>query len=199
MKYSVLESHSHKIEVDRSLFISYLFPLRTVEDFKSLHQQVKKEHPKATHLCYAYKTPQHQKFFDDGEPNKTAGFPILETIQRYQLDEVVIFVVRYFGGIKLGTGGLMRAYTQAAENVIPVKQLCRMVTMYEYELSFHLSLIEPLERFFKDHSILLLNKSFGIQAIYRIASETDITTSLIELTNNQITIVPLGTNLHYIA
>jgi uncharacterized YigZ family protein len=198
MKYSVLDSYSYKIEVDRSLFIGYLFPLRDVKDFKSLHHQVRKEHPKATHICYAYKTSQHQKFFDDGEPSKTAGYPILDTIQRYHLDEVVIFVVRYFGGIKLGTGGLMRAYTQAAEQVIPAKKLYRVVSMHEYELHFHLSLVEPLERFIKEHAVLVLNKAFDLQAAYRIASETDITASLIELTNNQIVINHLGSNIHYL-
>ena len=92
-----------------------------MEEVKLHLEELKKQHKKATHICYAYvynKGEVSEKCSDDGEPNGTAGYPILQVIKKKNLNNILVVVVRYFGGIKLGAGGLMRAYTKACAEVL---------------------------------------------------------------------------------
>ena len=100
----------------KSKFFSYLYSVQTKEQVEEIIRQLSKEHKKATHICYAYrlKTPFAEKAVDDGETSGTAGRPILMTLQRKDMFDYLVVVVRYFGGIKLGAGGLIRAYSKAA-------------------------------------------------------------------------------------
>ncbi len=104
----------------KSKFIGYLFSCKTAEDVSCALKELKNEHKKATHICYAYslKSPFLEKAVDDGEPGGTAGRPILSVLQKKGMTDVCVFVVRYFGGIKLGAGGLVRAYTKTTSLVL---------------------------------------------------------------------------------
>lgn len=104
----------------KSRFIGYLFDCKNTVDVENALSFLKKEHKKATHICYAYslKTPFLEKAVDDGEPGGTAGRPILSVMQKKGKSDVAVFVVRYFGGIKLGAGGLVRAYTKVTSEVL---------------------------------------------------------------------------------
>ncbi len=104
----------------KSRFIGYLFECKTTTDVEAALDRLKKEHKKATHICYAYslKSPFLEKAVDDGEPGGTAGRPILSVVQKKGKNDVAVFVVRYFGGIKLGAGGLVRAYTKVTSEVL---------------------------------------------------------------------------------
>lgn len=104
----------------KSKFIGYLFACKTTEEVEKSLTELKKEHKKATHICYAYSlsAPFLEKAVDDGEPGGTAGRPILSVIQKKEKKDVCVFVVRYFGGIKLGAGGLVRAYTKTTSEVL---------------------------------------------------------------------------------
>lgn len=103
------------LEIKKSKFIYYKIE-GTLSDFVSALNKIKSEHKKATHICYAYSfsSPFEEKACDDGEPKGTAGTPILSVIHKKAKSNVGIIVVRYFGGVKLGAGGLVRAYTSAA-------------------------------------------------------------------------------------
>ena len=107
-------------EIKKSKFWGYAFDVETAEEVESLFLALKKEHKKARHIVYAYilTSPHQEKAFDDGEPSGTAGRPILNVLQKRGIVNKVVFVVRYFGGIKLGAGGLVRAYTHAASNCL---------------------------------------------------------------------------------
>lgn len=108
------------LEISKSKFYSYLIETNSVEEFKKLIENFKKDHKKATHICYAYVIDDNgakEKAFDDGEPKGTAGLPILNVIKKRGLRNVGIVVVRYFGGIKLGAGGLIRAYSKASSGL----------------------------------------------------------------------------------
>ena len=108
------------LEIKKSKFYAYLFEVKSQEEVLSIYENLKKEHKKSTHICYAYKIVCGQefvKFNDDGEPSGTAGRPILNVIEKKNLSNVVIFVVRYFGGTKLGAGGLVRAYSKCASDL----------------------------------------------------------------------------------
>ena len=104
--------------VERSRFIGSAISVGSEEDAKGFLSKIKKRYYDATHHCYAYCGGFGQKFSDDGEPSGTAGAPILETIRRQALTNVIVVVTRYFGGIKLGAGGLTRAYAKAAGGVL---------------------------------------------------------------------------------
>ena len=132
-----------KIEINKSLFIAYVSPVESETAAVSFIAEIKKRHKEASHNCSAYVIGRHgqqQKADDDGEPGGTAGRPILEVLNRADIKNTVIVVTRYFGGIKLGAGGLIRAYTQAAAAgleaaVIVEKQLhTRLAIAVDYSL-----------------------------------------------------------------
>ena len=104
----------------KSRFLGYLLRCQKTEEVQEALETLRKEHKKATHICYAYslKSPFLEKAVDDGEPGGTAGRPILSVIQKRGESDVCVFVVRYFGGIKLGAGGLVRAYTKTTSEVL---------------------------------------------------------------------------------
>ncbi len=106
------------VELNKSKFYSILLPLNSVDDFKELLATIKKEHPKAKHVVYAYRVGTNSKSNDDQEPKGTAGRPLLELLHKKDLNNCVIFVARYFGGTKLGAGRLLRTYLQAGIVVI---------------------------------------------------------------------------------
>ena len=118
MAYTVKENYQQQIEVMKSKFIAYLLPLNNEEDFKPILINLHKEHKKARHIVYAYRTGMKSKSCDDGEPKGTAGHPLLELLYKKDINNVALLVVRYFGGTKLGAGRLLRTYLQAGIDVI---------------------------------------------------------------------------------
>lgn len=117
--YTVLKDYTHELIEKKSRFIGYIFKINSEDEAIEHIQQLKKEHHKARHHCYAYTLNKTiVRSSDDGEPSGTAGVPILETIQKLKLDNVLVVVVRYFGGIKLGAGGLIRAYSNTTSQTI---------------------------------------------------------------------------------
>lgn len=103
------------LEVKKSKFIGYCYEVDTVEEVNAILEDLRKEHKKARHLPYAYRIDGQIKKSDDKEPSGTAGMPILNILDKNNLNHVLVVVVRYFGGIKLGAGGLVRAYSNATK------------------------------------------------------------------------------------
>ena len=116
-------------EEKKSKFIGYIIRPSSKEEFNNYLEQLWKEHKKASHICYAYKFFDNQtnnlcaKAFDDAEPKGTAGYPILSLIEKHNLDNIAILVVRYFGGKKLGAGPLLSAYLKTASGVLKENKL----------------------------------------------------------------------------
>ena len=104
--------------VKKSRFISYMYEVDSVDEVKDILEQLKKEHKKARHIPFAYKIDNIVKKSDDKEPNGTAGSPIYNIIEKKELNHVLICVIRYFGGIKLGAGGLTRAYGNSVNSML---------------------------------------------------------------------------------
>lgn len=137
---SILSPQKGKMTEQRSKFLSFVFPCKSVEEQTALVKKMRSEYPSATHICYASAIDLGNIQYyssDDGEPSGTAGVPILNAIKENQLVNVIVFVVRYFGGIKLGTSGLIKAYKESAElclkEIISVekKRLFKMSCAYE--------------------------------------------------------------------
>lgn len=107
-----------EVIIDKSTFIGYAKPIKTEEEAIDFVNEIKKKHKDATHNVWAYTVGESmniQRYSDDGEPQGTAGIPTLEVIKKEELRNVVVVVTRYFGGVKLGAGGLVRAYTKGAK------------------------------------------------------------------------------------
>lgn len=112
---SIDKEYQALYEIQKSKFYSFAYPVFDVDAVNEILERVRAEHKTATHVCYAYvlDSPKTEKMSDDGEPGGTAGKPMLELIKKKKLSNVLLIIVRYFGGIKLGAGGLVRAYTNA--------------------------------------------------------------------------------------
>lgn len=126
-EFTVDRRYQSELVIKRSRFIAILAPCSSLQTFQDFLQRLAIEHPQATHITYAFriKTPQslRERCHDAGEPSGTAGRPILQHLQGKQLINACLAIVRYFGGIKLGAGGLIRAYGQAARQVLESAQL----------------------------------------------------------------------------
>jgi len=126
----------HEIVIEKSRFISHIARVETEDAAQAFIQEIKKKHKDATHNCSAYmigEQNQIQKALDDGEPSGTAGVPILEVLKKKELKDTAVVVTRYFGGIKLGAGGLIRAYSKATSEGINttgvvVRKLMRVIS-----------------------------------------------------------------------
>ncbi len=140
----------------RSRFITYCQKVSRPEEFKQLLNSLKKQYPDARHFCYGFRigplNSALRGFSDDGEPNGTAGMPILNVIDHSDFSDVAIIVVRYFGGTKLGTGGLARAYSEAANSVLKLMQWVDFEEKKEIKL---------LCQFQQEHQLRYLIKQLG--------------------------------------
>lgn len=125
---TIKEKRENNFEIEKSEFITYAIPVKTVDELEKCLAEIKKEHSKARHVCYAVvmSSPQVERAVDDGEPQGTAGRPILEVIKKQKLTNIAVVVVRYFGGIKLGRGGLLRAYVRSVADCL---KKCEIVEM----------------------------------------------------------------------
>ena len=115
---TVIKEITNEIVINKSRFIAVITPIKEKEDLNLILNNLKEKYKDATHYCYAYIMDNYQKASDDGEPQKTAGMPILNCLVKNNLTDVLCVVIRYFGGIKLGAGGLVRAYSNAVKEVI---------------------------------------------------------------------------------
>ena len=123
MAYTVNQTYIKQIEVMKSKFIAYLYPLNSEESFKEILANLRKEHKKARHIVYVYRYNVKSKSCDDGEPKGTAGHPLLELLYKKDINNVALLVVRYFGGTLLGAGRLLRTYLQAGVDVVNESEL----------------------------------------------------------------------------
>src|SRR6266487_6094285 len=138
--YYTIDQNSLAEFKDRgSRFLAYAFPIQSTDDFKNYLQQSKKEHPKAAHHCFAYRLGLDGNNFrssDDGEPSGTAGKPILGQIDSKGLTNILVIVVRYFGGTLLGVPGLINAYKTATAMALQLTPIIRKAVEVNYQLQF---------------------------------------------------------------
>ena len=138
--YHTIEKSSRAEFKDRgSRFIAFAFPITSTDDFKRHYQQIKKEHPKAVHHCFAYRLGTDGNSFrtsDDGEPSGTAGKPILGQLDSKEITDATVIVTRYFGGTLLGVPGLINAYRSAAAMALQLTPLVQRQVMVHFKLSF---------------------------------------------------------------
>jgi len=148
-----------------SKFLAYAWPVKTVEQVKECLQEVKKEHPKATHHCFAYRLGTDGLQFranDDGEPSGTAGKPILGQIDSKQLTDVLVVVVRYFGGTLLGAPGLINAYKMSTSMVLQIIPAVQKNVEAKYHLSFDYTILNDIMTIIKQQNCTVYSQELQL-------------------------------------
>lgn len=147
----------------RSRFISYAIPVRTVEDVKEALDKYKKQYYDARHICWAYMLGHAREEFranDDGEPSSTAGKPILGQINSNELTDILIVVIRYFGGIELGTGGLIVAYRTATAEAISAAEIEERTVDEDITVCFEYPFLNSIMRIVKEDGPEIISQNF---------------------------------------
>ncbi len=170
--YNTIEQSSTAEFKDRgSRFIAFAFAINNTEDFKTIRAQLKKEHPKANHHCFAYKLGFDGTNFrvsDDGEPSGSAGRPILGQIDSKQLTNVLIVVVRYFGGTLLGVPGLINAYKTSAALALQQASIIQKPVLINYRLQFDYMQMNDVMKLIKQYDCIIFKQELQLFCLMEI-------------------------------
>ena len=166
--YSIDSDVTNEYVINKSKFITKLYYVDNVEEVASVLNKVKSEYSLANHYCYAYIINNISKSSDDKEPSGTAGIPILNVLLKNNINNILCIVVRYFGGIKLGAGGLTRAYTQAVAEALKEANIVEKHLIDVYDVSIDYSFTKKFEHLLKVNDIDCLNKEYNEQVTYRL-------------------------------
>lgn len=156
--FTIKEYAEKEIIIQKSRFIGYIQRAETEEEAQKFIREIQKKHYNATHNCFAYMIGDHnqiQKANDDGEPSGTAGIPILEVLKRQDLKNTVVVVTRYFGGVKLGAGGLIRAYGNTTTEVIKAAGIVKRELMQGVAVTVDYTVIGQLENELRNSSYII--------------------------------------------
>ena len=133
---TIVNNVMDELIINKSRFIGYLFKVNNIDEINDILKKIKQEYRDATHICYAYSLINSKKANDDGEPSGTAGIPILEVFNKQELVNILGIVIRYFGGIKLGSGGLIRAYSNTIRNTLDKTNIKELKKGYLIKITF---------------------------------------------------------------
>ena len=151
--YTIKNDIEKIIMINKSKFIAKSYFVTNLDDAINIIDNLKKQYSDATHVCFGYIINNNIKYSDDGEPNNTAGLPIYNVISKNNLNCVLIVVIRYFGGIKLGAGGLTRAYSNSALEVIN-DNITELINGYQIKITLDYNYIKDVEYILKDLTII---------------------------------------------
>ena len=190
-----------EIEVKHSRFITTIVSTDTPKAALTFISDIKQEFPDATHNCWAYLigppgSTDRIGLSDDGEPHGVAGKPMLTTIQHSGLGDITAVVTRYFGGTKLGKGGLVRAYTQAVKTAIEQLKVAEKIDWVELTIYFDYPFLDSIERLLPDYEVVLQEKQFAekVSLLLKLPTENcdNLCTRLTDLTAGQIELFKQG-------
>lgn len=174
--YTIKNDSIKEIIIKNSKFITLLYKVYSLEDIKNTLVNVKTLFPNATHYCYAYILNNEKKSSDDGEPSGTAGTPILNILESNNLNYILAVVIRYFGGIKLGSSGLIRAYSRSVKEAIKENILTKLIEGINVNITFSWSNIKQIDYLLKDQ--LINKKEYLDNIIYNISIPINILNTL---------------------
>jgi uncharacterized YigZ family protein len=170
-----------------SKFYGYAFPVSSEEKIKEHIEMLKKEHHTARHWCYAWqlgKTYESYRVNDDGEPSNSAGAPIYGQLQSFDVTNVLVVVVRYFGGTKLGVGGLIQAYKAAAQMVLASAKIVERTIDISYKLIFEYPEMNKVMRIIKEENLTILKQTMELNCVFEISVRMKDAIRIFELFNN---------------
>lgn len=157
--------------VSKSKFITFLYKVNNIDEINKYLDEIKKEYKDATHYCYAYIIDNIKRFNDDKEPSGTAGIPILNVLENNNLNNILCVVVRYFGGIKLGAGGLLRAYTKSVTNALSKTNIREIKEGLKIDIIFSYDQNKVIDILLKNE--LIVNKIYDDNITYEIIIDKD--------------------------
>lgn len=160
-----------EINVKKSQFICHLFPTRTKKESKEIILKVNEQYGDATHNCTAYIVSDGEGFDDDGEPGGTAGKPMINVLRKNDLHNVTAVVTRYFGGIKLGAGGLVRAYSKSVLEAINEAEILEVEIYDVYNLIFEYCDIKLADTEVRNNNLEVINKDYSDKVLYEVVSK----------------------------
>ena len=170
---TILEPTKETLFKERSSkFFGFSFPVTNEEDVKDCLEGVKKTHYSARHFCYAYQIGTKDVKYrvnDDGEPNNSAGMPIYGQIQSFEVTNILIVVVRYFGGTKLGVGGLISAYKTSAQITLDASEIVKKTIDVSYQLNFEYDMMNKVMRILKEKDINLVRQKLELTCEYIVS------------------------------
>ena len=168
---SIKENTESELIINKSKFITHLTKINEINDVDKELEIIKNKYSGATHYCYAYILGNVKRFNDDGEPNGTAGVPILSILESNNLNNILCVVIRYFGGIKLGAGGLVRAYRKATSTCLEKVAIIELVDGIKLEIEFKYDNSNKIDYLLKDTKII--SKEFSEFITYIILISID--------------------------
>lgn len=154
-----------------SKFFGYAFPIKNEEEAKEHIEKLKKEHHTARHWCYAYQLGKNYDRYranDDGEPSNSAGMPIYGQLQSFELTNTLVVVVRYFGGTKLGVGGLINAYKTAAQLALEASRIVERTIDEHFQLRFEYPEMNTVMRLIKEHQLDIVDQQMALDCVFEI-------------------------------
>ncbi|WP_435622654.1 IMPACT family protein [Flagellimonas sp.] len=165
--YKTLQKPSPEIlyKEKKSKFFGYAFPISSEDEVKPILDILTKQHPSANHICYAWQLGVELVRYranDDGEPNNSAGMPIYGQIQSFEITDVLVAVVRYFGGVKLGVGGLIQAYRETAKLALEASSIVECIQYVKMSLYFEYASMNKVMRIVKQHKIRVLSQKMEL-------------------------------------
>jgi uncharacterized YigZ family protein len=199
MRY-IKDRKVHQIEINKSIFICVLQPINELSDVKKVIFELKNEYPKANHYTHAAiigENGEHMVASDDGEPSRTAGVPILEVLKHHDVTNCIGVVIRYFGGIKLGAGGLVRAYTKAIADTLKETSFYEKKVAQCYEITLPYKTVDTFEYQFKDH-ITILDKQYAEHVTLKIRLNESDLSIFDDIKHVMINIKPLDPETLYV-
>ncbi|MUH35316.1 YigZ family protein [Zobellia amurskyensis] len=156
----------------KSKFFGYAFPVKNEDEIKTIIETLKKKHPSANHVCYAWQMGIDQLNYranDDGEPNNSAGMPIYGQIQSFEVTNVLVAVARVFGGTKLGVGGLISAYKMAAKLALENSKIVEKIVQKQFKLNFEYAQMDVVMRVIKQKNLLIISQKMEMDCELIIA------------------------------
>lgn len=159
-----------QINIKKSNFIARLYPAKDKKEVKKIIEEVSTRYSDATHNCTAYIVSDSQGYDDNGEPSGTAGKPMMNVLIKNDLSNIVAIVTRYFGGIKLGAGGLVRAYSHSILKAIEEAEIVNMELFNIYEAIFDYKNIKEVDSELRKYNLKVIKKDYNVQVTYLIAS-----------------------------
>jgi uncharacterized YigZ family protein len=159
------------IDIKKSQFICRLFPAQNEKEAKEIIKEISEEYKDATHNCTAYVVSDGEGFDDDGEPGGTAGRPMLNVLKKNEMENIVAIVTRYFGGIKLGAGGLVRAYSKSVLETLSVAEIVDMELYEIFRFTFEYQDIKTIDSELRSKRLAIVEKQYEAQVIYFVASK----------------------------
>ena len=168
---TIAKAVESEINVKKSQFICHLFPTKTKKESKEIILKVNEQYNDATHNCTAYIVSDGEGFDDDGEPGRTAGKPMINVLRKNELHNVTAVVTRYFGGIKLGAGGLVRAYSKSVLEAINEAEILEVELYDVYKLIFEYSDIKLADGEVRNNNLEVIAKDYSDKVIYEVVSK----------------------------